>query len=60
MIKNKEIKSEKFEKYHGIDLSNLKLLPFETDDVPYYKAAYSIDFENETRFHSVLKKIEIV
>lgn len=60
MIKNKEIKSEKFEKYHGIDLSNLKLLPFETDDVPYYKAAYSIDFEDETRFHNVLKKIEIV
>jgi hypothetical protein len=59
MIKNKEIKSKAFEKYHGINLSNLKTLPFETDDVSYNTAYYSIDFEDSTRFHSGLKRIDI-
>lgn len=59
MIINKKIESTKFEQYHNLDLSTLKLLPFETDDVPYYKTAWSLDSENETRFHTTLKKIEI-
>jgi hypothetical protein len=59
MIKNKEIKSEVFEKYHNMNLLDLKFLPFETEDVSYYKTVFSIDSENETRFHTGLKRIEI-
>jgi hypothetical protein len=60
MIKNKEIKYKKFEEYHKLDLLKLNLLPFETDDVSYYKPIFNIDFEEETRFHRNIKKIEIV
>jgi hypothetical protein len=59
MIKNKEIKSEVFEKYHNLNLIDLKYLPFETDDVLYNDVSFLLDSENETRFHTVLKRIEI-
>jgi len=59
MIKNKEIKSKVFEKYHNMNLLDLKYLPFETDDVLYNDVSFLLDSENETRFHTVLKRIEI-
>ena len=60
MIQNKEIRYKKFEEYHKLDLLKLNILPFETDDVSYYKPIFNIDFEEETRFHRNIKKIEIV
>jgi hypothetical protein len=58
-IQNKTINAEKFEKYHNLDLSLLKPLPFDTDDVLYDTISYKIDTLDETRFHTKLKKIEI-
>jgi hypothetical protein len=57
MIKNKNIKTNKFEKFHNLLLSDIKNLPFETDDVSYYKTAFEIDFEDKTRFHQKINRI---
>lgn len=56
----KLIDTKFFESFHGINLSEIKKLPYQIDDVLYYNPTTSLDNPNMPRFHFGYSSVSIL
>ena len=54
------LNNDRFEKFHGIKVSDIPKLPYQIDDVPYHDAVTSIDQNASTKFHVGYNRIQVL
>lgn len=54
------LNNDRFEKFHGIKVSDIPKLQYQVDDVPYHDAVTSIDQNASTKFHVGYNRIQVL